>query len=480
MGVLQIGRGVALEGEHPAPVEDVVLDAVAGEIGVLDRADAHGAGDLLAGGRVELGVLLGDHLARALHRLVEQIEEAHRLAAAGLEHLLVGAQHRAEGDVLGPGRRREPARELGHLEDHREVLALRRADDVDEAAGAERGGAVAHGGEVGGAVAVAAVLLADDERERLALAAGEAGGEDAEGAVALAGQALGGELGGDLVEEGIVEALPGDVGVGERQAELGVHGGEVAPRLGDEAPPQHQGGLVAALEQHHAPPGAIGEEGVLVELAARRLVEGVDVAVGVGALAVPGIDEVLEEHAEGRAPVPQVVLADDAVPDGLEHAGERVAEDRAAQVADVHLLGDVRRRVVDDHRLRRGGAVDAQGRIGCHLAHGAREEAALQGDVDVARPGHLDPLGDAAEVEERRDLAGDVARGPAELLAQPERHVGLVVGAIRAAQRGVGAGVLGAEGGRDRGLERGRERVEGVCHGGSVPAVTRAVKANCR
>ena len=35
-------------------------------------------------------------------------------------------------------------------------------------------------------------------------------------------------------------------------------------------------------------------------------------------------------------------------PSELEQPRERVADDRRAQVADVHLLGDVRRRVVDD------------------------------------------------------------------------------------------------------------------------------------
>ena len=59
----------------------------------------------------------------------------------------------------------------------------------------------------------------------------------------------------------------------------------------------------------------------------------------------------LDQHAERRAPVADVVLADDAVAEEVEHAHQRVADDRGAQVADVHLLGDVRRRVVDDHRL---------------------------------------------------------------------------------------------------------------------------------
>jgi hypothetical protein len=71
------------------------------------------------------------------------------------------------------------------------------------------------------------------------------------------------------------------------------------------------------------------------------------------------VDHVLDEHAEGRAPVADVVLADDGVADELQHAHQRVADDRGAQVADVHLLGHVRRRVVHHRDLGTGGRAHA-------------------------------------------------------------------------------------------------------------------------
>ena len=73
-------------------------------------------------------------------------------------------------------------------------------------------------------------------------------------------------------------------------------------------------------------------------------------------------------------------------PSDLEHARERVADDRAAQVPDVHLLGDVRRRVVDDDRLRRGGRRDAEARVGRGIARRrARGSVGVEREVDEAR-----------------------------------------------------------------------------------------------
>ena len=41
VSVLQVGRGVAVEGQHPVPVEDVVLDPVSRQLGVLQRTQTY-------------------------------------------------------------------------------------------------------------------------------------------------------------------------------------------------------------------------------------------------------------------------------------------------------------------------------------------------------------------------------------------------------------------------------------------------------
>jgi hypothetical protein len=65
------------------------------------------------------------------------------------------------------------------------------------------------------------------------------------------------------------------------------------------------------------------------------------------------IEDVLDEHPELRAPVSDVVLAHHLCAEEAQHADQRVTDERGAQMTDVHLLGDVRRRVVHHRGLRR-------------------------------------------------------------------------------------------------------------------------------
>ena len=71
---------------------------------------------------------------------------------------------------------------------------------------------------------------------------------------------------------------------------------------------------------------------------------------------------------------------------------ERVADDRRAQVADVHLLGDVRRRVVDDHLVALRGQRHAEPRVAGESERLALEEVAREREVDEAGARDLDAL----------------------------------------------------------------------------------------
>jgi hypothetical protein len=67
----QVRRGVAVESKHSIPVEDVVLDPVVGEIGILDGADADALRDRGALAFIEAWRLFIDQLACPLDRLVQ-------------------------------------------------------------------------------------------------------------------------------------------------------------------------------------------------------------------------------------------------------------------------------------------------------------------------------------------------------------------------------------------------------------------------
>ena len=75
------------------------------------------------------------------------------------------------------------------------------------------------------------------------------------------------------------------------------------------------------------------------------------------------LQPVLDQHAERRAPVADMVLPDDGVAEGLEHLDEAVPHHRGAQVADVHFLGDVRGGIVDDDALGDPPPAAGRGRL---------------------------------------------------------------------------------------------------------------------
>ena len=131
-----------------------------------------------------------------------------------------------------------------------------------------------------------------------------------------------------------------------------------------------------------------------IELHPRALVEGVGVGdeqLRLGRV-LPHLEEVLDEHAEGRAPVPDVVLPDDVVAQVLERAGEGVADDRGAEVADVHLLGDVGRGVVDRDVLPLLERARQPARRPRHRCSSEAIHASAKRQVDEARTAHLDRL----------------------------------------------------------------------------------------
>ena len=78
---------------------------------------------------------------------------------------------------------------------------------------------------------------------------------------------------------------------------------------------------------------------------------------GIGGVSglVAGVLPAPEDHAELRAPVAQVVVADHLMAQGREDPGQAVADHGRADVPHVHRLGDVGRGEVDDDRPRLRG-----------------------------------------------------------------------------------------------------------------------------
>src|SRR5687767_8835217 len=92
-----------------------------------------------------------------------------------------------------------------------------------------------------------------------------------------------------------------------------------------------------------------------------------------------------DQHPELRPPVPDVILADDPVSLKFDDAADGIADDRAAEVADVHLLGDVGAGIVDYHGLRWGCERGAETAVCDDRRELPRQPARAQADVDKPR-----------------------------------------------------------------------------------------------
>ena len=152
--------------------------------------------------------------------------------------------------------------------------------------------------------------------------------------------------------------------------------------------------------------------------------------VGRERLLVQEVLVAVQEHAELRAPVAEVVVGDDAVAQEAQQPGQGVADDGAAQVADVHRFRHIRRAVIDDISARRGRRLDAQALVARQGAQPPRQPVVAQSQVQEDA-GDLRRLEPVAGVEAADDLAGHVRRLAAERLGELHDEVRLVVAVAR-------------------------------------------------
>ena len=155
------------------------------------------------------------------------------------------------------------------------------------------------------------------------------------------------------------------------------------------------------------------------------------------------VEEVLvpvDEDSELEAPVAEVVVGDDGVVERAEDAGEGVADDGAAEVADVQRLGDVRAAHVDHEGLQLRSGFEAELRIGRDLVNGLGEEAGLNAEVDEPRPRDRRRFNQLVGRQRGDEVLRHVLRLLAECLAERHGEVRLVVAVV-----GVGGGLDHAE-----------------------------------
>jgi len=255
--------------------------------------------------------------------------------------------------------------------------------DVDDPPGAKLIHPVADCGDVGDVIAVAASGVPDDRR------CVEPLGEDNQSTVVYLRDPAPLKVVGQRSKQRIVAGLPGHIGVGQLDVHPGVGAVEPSQRDLDQALPRLAGGRVAGLQLDHTFARARRERLVSVQMSVGPSVQLLCTGQVEGGQIQPLIGDLLDQHAELASPVADVVLCDHLVAERAQHPVEAVTDDRRAQVADVHLLGHVGRRVVDDHALGISHRHDARPRIGELVGYGRSQYVGPDPEVDEARPGHL-------------------------------------------------------------------------------------------
>ena len=139
----------------------------------------------------------------------------------------------------------------------------------------------------------------------------------------------------------------------------------------------------------------------------------------------------VDDHAELGSPVADVVVADDVVAEGAEDAAEGVADDGAAEVADVHRLGDVGTREVDNVPARRCRRFDAQFLIKGGRVDGGFQPVGAEAEIDEPGTGDLRRIAEVGDAQIVDDLLGEFAWVGADLLRERHGAIGLVVAEFR-------------------------------------------------
>ena len=174
------------------------------------------------------------------------------------------------------------------------------------------------------------------------------------------------------------------------------------------------------------------------------------------------------EYIDLRAGVVDVIFARDVVASKIKQAAQRVAEHRAAAMADMHRSGRIGRDVFDVDLGAVAERAFAVGRaFAQHREQFARPDLGLQGEIDEAGPGDLDGSHQIVGAQFFRDFIGEFARLCLRVLGEHHRGIGRHVAMGGIARRlDHDAGEIDAGGPLALGRERGADRLHARQHVG--------------
>src|SRR4051812_17288752 len=107
----------------------------------------------------------------------------------------------------------------------------------------------------------------------------------------------------------------------------------------------------------------------------------------------------LDQHSKLGSPIADVVLANHLMSLKLQYPADRVADDRAAEMANVHFLGNIGPRVINDDALRLRYFRNAAARVLGPRLHLPGNPFGIEPDIDKPRPRDADLAGHFAQFQ---------------------------------------------------------------------------------
>ena len=154
----------------------------------------------------------------------------------------------------------------------------------------------------------------------------------------------------------------------------------------------------------------------------------------------------MEDHAELGAPIADVVVGDDFEAEKTRDAAKRIADDRRADVANVHGFSDVRSGEIDDDCFPFAGFRSAEPQV-------AQQALSVGGigfgeDRDIYKTRAVDLRGgESSDLHSCQNLFGESARIRLLFFRKHHRGVALIIAETKIRSRGyVGGGRLTEDG----------------------------------
>ena len=232
---------------------------------------------------------------------------------------------------------------------------------------------------------------------------------------------------------------------------------ELNLREADHLLPDRQVLGVTGLQAHQFLTRRFQASRVGVALGVDRLVQPLHFGDGIPLQSLP-IQQFLPAHqqfAELGAPVTNVIVTDDPVPEQSPHPLQRFPDARGSDVPDMHGLGDVRRREIQNHCPRRFGlGYEHRFPAGC-VTEPLLQGLPCQSEIQKSWAGDFNGLAKFGDVEARHHIAGQLTGIHAGGLRHQHQGVALKITKPRLGGRlHLNGGRLG---GRNKGGNRGAE-----------------------